>query len=183
MKYSGYIALIISVLLAAYVIYDKVGAPSVKKVGYIEMDKLVFEYKGMKEATARYEQKLKSWNKQQDSLKEEVMKVYHQLKVDSLAHDKQKLKDDVRRFQYLREGYANYAQQLEAKAGEEDNTLTAGVINQLNEHIKTFAETNGFDVVLCSSPQNYNVGYAREKINITKQVLDFANKAYEGGHN
>ncbi len=182
MKYTGTLALVLCLLVIGYLVYDKTSGQNLKRVGYVDMDKLVSDYKGTKEATQRYEKKVKTWTQESDSLKQEVMRVYEQLRLDSLANNTTGIKTNVKRFMYLRERYMKYAQDLEAKAGEADNSMTSAVITQINEHIKTYAEQNGFDVVLCNTTQSYNVGYAKARINITTEVLTFANIAYEGGN-
>lgn len=183
MKYTGTLALVLCLLVIGYLIYDKTSGQNLKRVGYVDMDKLVSDYKGMKEATQRYEKKVKAWTQESDSLKQEVMRVYEQLRRDSLANHIAGIKTNVKRFLYLRERYMKYAQDLEAKAGEADNSMTGAVLNQINEHLKTYAEQNGFDVVLCNTSSSYNVGYAKAHIDITAKVLTFANIAYEGGKN
>jgi len=69
--------------------------------------------------------------------------------------------------------------QTEEVAVKEDEQMTIGVINQINEYIKRFAQEEGYDVVLCNSPQQ-SIGHAKEQIDITQEVLQYANSQYMG---
>ena len=58
--------------------------------------------------------------------------------------------------------------------------MTVGVINQINEYMKSYAAEKGYDMILCNNNQYQNVGFAKEQIDITKQMLEYANKKYDG---
>jgi Skp family chaperone for outer membrane proteins len=180
MKYTGHIALIFSLAITIYLIAEKAGGKTGGKTAVVQMDQLVYEFKGMKEASDEYGRKLETWNKESDSLEQQLRGLYQQLRRDSIDSDRQRLKQDLERFELLRRSYAEQAQSARQRAEEKDREMTLGVINQLNGHIKTYAEQQGYTVVLCNNGQQPSVGYAAGQADITKEVLAYANARYEG---
>lgn len=179
MKNTGNIALIICIALAIYMVAEKFTGSSNCKTGIVQMDKLVYEFKGMKEATENYAGKMNKWNAQSDSLESRLKFLYGQIRLDSLNKDQAKLDKDIKVFMIFKQSYAEYMHSVQENAGKEDKQMTIGVINQVNEYIKEYAGEKGYDLILCNSQQQ-SVGYAKEHIDITQKVLEFANNKYEG---
>jgi Skp family chaperone for outer membrane proteins len=180
MKYTGHIALIFSLAITIYLLAEKAGGKTGAKTAVVQMDQLVLEFKGMKEASTAYGRKLESWNQESDSLERQLRGLYQQLREDSISKNSSRLKQDLARFALLRRSYAEHAQSSQQQAEEKDREMTLGVINQLNEHIKAYAERQGYTVVLCNNGQQPSVGYAAGQADITKEVLAYANARYEG---
>jgi Skp family chaperone for outer membrane proteins len=178
MKNTSNIALILCILIIGFLTYDHFSGTR-KKIGVIQMNELVYEYKGMKEATAKYGAKIEKWNTQNDSLEQSLKKLIQDIRMDSINKDMTKLKQDQQLFLIKRQSFLEYRDKLTNAAQEEDTKTTAGVMAQLNEQIKAYAVQEGYDVILCNTQMN-NVGYAAEAIDITKNVLEFANKKYNG---
>jgi Skp family chaperone for outer membrane proteins len=181
MKYTGHIALIFSLSITIYLIADYCTGKAGAKTAVVQMDQLVYEFKGMKEASSDYGRKLDIWKRESDSLEQQLRGLYQQLREDSIRQDHRRLRQDLARFALLRRSYAEHAQNSQQHAEEKDREMTLGVINQLNEHIKNYAELQGYTVVLCNNGQQPSVGYAAGQADITKEVLAYANARYEGG--
>jgi outer membrane protein len=179
MKYTGHIALVLSVALAAYIFADRYQWKSAGKIGVVQMERLVYEYKGMKEATQVYTQKVAGWGSQTDSLQKSLKLMYQKLRLDSLRDDRRKLGKDLQIFEAARLSYLEHVEQVQEAAASEDRHMTLGVVNQINQYIRSFAQEEGYDVVLCNNQQQ-SVGHAGKTIDITDRVLEFANRKYEG---
>lgn len=179
MKNSGQAALLLCAAIIFYLVIDRVASTNSKKIGVVQMEKLVYDYKGMKDATQRYSLKTKSWNARTDSLETKLSDLYHQIRLDSIRKDNKRLESDIRTFVLCRDSYAGFIEKMKSEAEQEDKELTVGVINQINAYIKAYAIEKGYDVVLCNS-QVQTVGHAKDQIDITQEVLDYANKKYEG---
>lgn len=179
MKYTGPIALLISICLLFFILIDKFKGGEMKKIGVVQLDKLVYEFKGMKEASEKYSLKMKKWELESDSLENRLKELYQQIRMDSINKDNAKLERDTKVFLMFRQSYIEYSQNIQQNAEEEDKQMTAGVMNQVNEYIKTFATQNGFDVIFCNN-HGQSVSYAKDPIDVTKEVIDFANEQYAG---
>lgn len=178
MKHTGNIALGLSILLCGVVIYLFADGRN-KKIGVVQFHELIYEYRGMKDATQNYTRKMDKWSNQIDTLETGLKKLIEEIKVDSINNDKKKLKRDYELFLLKRQSYFDYKNKLDQAASEEDKKMTLGVINQVNEHIKAFAVKHGYDIIISNTDQQ-NVGYVKEAIDVTKQVIEFANENYDG---
>jgi len=173
--------LLIAVLgISIYLLADKFMGSSSKKIGMVQMDKLVYDFKGMKEATEKYTKKMTSWSTQKDSLEKKLKELYNQIRVDSVNKDQTKLSKDIQIFMIFKQSYIDFSQNLEMNADKEDKEMTTGVMNQINEYIKNYAKEEGYDMILCNNASYQSVGFAKEQIDITQKILEYANKKYEG---
>lgn len=178
MKYASNIALVISLLVTAFLVYDKSNRP-MKKVGVVQMDKLVYGFTGMKEATERYTAQMKGWQAQTDSLEQRLRTMYDKVRRDSLKGDKVAIARDLELFLQFRNSCLGYQQKTQQLAESEDKEMTLGVVNQVNDYIESYAKQEGFDVILCNNEQQ-SVGYVAEPLDITAEVLAYANSKYRG---
>lgn len=178
MKNSGHIAFLISTALVVFIVCEKLWMNN-KKIGVIQMNKLVYEFKGMKEASSKYQAKVEKWSLESDSLKNRLMAMYDQIRIDSLNRNKERLANDIQLFTLFRDSYVEHANLRDEEAKEADRQMTLGVVNQIQDYINQYAKERGFDVILCNSEQQ-NVGFAKAHLDITKEVLEFANQRYEG---
>ena len=179
MKNTGNIALILCIAFAIYLTTEKIAGSNDCKTGVVQMDKLIYDFKGMKEATEKYTAKMNSWSSQSDSLETRLKVLYEQIRIDSLNKDQAKLDKDIKAFMIFKQSYAGYMRNMQENADKEDKQMTIGVVNQVNEYIKEYAKANGYDLILCNSQQQ-SVGYAKEQVDITQKLLEFANNKYEG---
>lgn len=180
MKNLTNILLIVSLSISAYLLADNFFGSSSKKIGVVQMDKLVYDFKGMKEATEKYTKKMTSWSNQKDSLEKRLQELYNQIRIDSVNKDQAKLSRDIQIFMIFKQSYIDYTQNLDINADKEDKEMTAGVMNQVNEYIKNYAKEEGYDMILCNNAQYQSVGFGKEQIDITQKMLEYANKKYEG---
>ncbi len=177
-KNNGHIALLLSVGILVFLLVDRINTGK-QKIGIIQMEQLVYEYEGMKEATVLYEKKMDLWSNQTDSLEAQLTKLYQEIRMDSINQDQKKLLVDQKKFTMLQRSYYDFKQKAAQHAEKEDEEMTIGVINQLNEHIKTYAEKENYNIII-SNTQFQNVSYVDNVIDITDQILTYANHNYQG---
>lgn len=179
MKNSGNICLILVFLIIGYLIYDRLSNSQNKKIAVIQLQDLVYGYQGMKDATKTYTAKMDKWSAQTDSLENYLKELIQEIRLDSIKSDKNKLIKDQQIFMYKRQMFFDYKEKIENGAQAEDKKMTSGVVNQVQEHIKEFAKENGYDLII-SNTEMQNVGYAKDAMDVTKELLEFANKKYNG---
>ncbi len=180
MKNITNILIALSLLLSLYLLLDKFLGSSTKKIGVVQMEKLVYDFKGMKEATEKYTKKMTAWSNQSDSLENKLKVMYDEIRADSITNDKVKLQKDIKMFLLFKQSYIEYTQNLQTNSEKEDKDMTIGVMNQVNEYIKNYAKQEGYDLILTNGAQATSVGFAKEQIDITQKVLEYANNNYEG---
>ncbi len=120
MKHSGNIALVICIGLVVYIIAGKINSAEAKKIGVVQMEKLVYEFKGMKDASRNYSDKIKKWDNESDSMGTKLNELYSQVRVDSIDKNLTKLNQDLKRFELLKNSYINYVQNRQQTAEKED---------------------------------------------------------------
>ncbi|MCE3297054.1 MAG: outer membrane protein (OmpH-like) [Crocinitomicaceae bacterium] len=175
----GKLSLLVSVVLLILYISNGPGSGNMRKIGIVQMEKVVYDFKGMKEATKDFTGKMDSWSAETDSLKKKLEFFLYEIKLDSINGDKAKLEKDKQKFLLLRSSYIELQQKLTQQSQQEDQQMTIGVVNQLKQYMKEYAEENGYDLII-SNTQMENVGYVGKSFDITDEVLSYANKKYEG---
>lgn len=178
MRHLNKISLVLILVVIGYITVKEVTI-SKSKIGTIEMEKLVYEFQGMKDATKDYQKKLTHWNSQSDSLEQQLKNIYQEMQMDSINGNQEKLKLDQQRFYYLQKSYYEYGQKINEKSKQDDQDMTIGILNQLKGFMSDFAKENGYDLII-NNTQMQNVGYSSEQIDITEQILEYSNKKYNG---
>lgn len=178
MKHLNKISFVLILMIIGYMIIKEVTVTATK-IGVIEMEKLVYEYQGMKDATKDYQKKIDNWSAQTDSLENKLKALYQEIQLDSINEDKEKLIVDQQQFYYLQKSYYEYKQKTTEKAQQDDQDMTIGILNQLKGYMADYAKENGYDLII-NNTQMQNVGYAAKQNDVTEQVLEFANRKYSG---
>ncbi len=179
MRKLVFISIFLNVIVLGIFLFSHFSAPA-KKIGIVRMEKVVYEYEGMKEATKAYEKKVGQWKKDSDSLEITLRALYNELKADSISGNTAKLKQDLSLFYLYRNSYVELNRNIELKTQETDTEMTSSVITQLNAHMSDYAKEKGYDLILCNNPQYQAIGFSKDSYDITGEFLDYANNKYNG---
>lgn len=133
----------------------------------------------MQEAAGLYEQKMKTWQANLDTLQYEYKAEEEKLKRDIKTMSPQARQATEALLAQKRADILRYRQALEENASREDNRISEEVYNQINSYIKTYAEAKGYDLVL-GATDNGSIMYAKEGDDITDEILLILNKRYNG---
>jgi len=132
----------------------------------------------MKEAKTVFDEKVKAWNKNIDTL----LLLYNQ-DVNYLKENKAKISQNTAK--KLEDNIAKkgddvkrYSSEVEKMAKEENEKLTQGALNQINSFVEKYAKEHHIDIVIGVTLSG-NVLYGADKIDITKEILDGLNKSYK----
>lgn len=171
------ISVAVAIALSCFaVVYSYTQKP---KIGYIKSTELFEGFVGMKEAKAKYEQKVGAWQANFDTLSKD----YHQslLRFDR-EYQQMGAKERAEKTTLLRSQMQNleqYKQTIEEKFKKEDDALTQGVYNQVNTYVKQYGEEQGYTIIL-GTTNNGNILYGRDQVDITERVLKGLNDTYKG---
>jgi outer membrane protein len=148
------------------------------KIAFVRSAYVVENYAGMKEVKATYDQKIKAWQKNIDTLLFAYNNDVRYLQVNRLRLSKDassrlevninKKGDDIKR----------YSAEVEKMAKEENDKLTQGALNQINSFVEQYAKGHHIDIVIGVTLSG-NVLYGADKIDITQAILDGLNKSYK----
>lgn len=177
MKNNLNILLIILVVgVIGYVVYL---SSKTVKIGYVRTGVVVEKYEGMADAKKVLEKKMSQWETNVDSLELNYQKSldnYNRQLGGLKDKDKKEIKSRLDQ-QYDKIG--DYVSVIEKKAIEENQKLTEGVINQINNYIKKYSEEEGYDLVLGVTAGG-NILYGKDAIDVTDKILEGLNKEYKG---
>jgi outer membrane protein len=74
--------------------------------------------------------------------------------------------------------YLDYEQAINNKISAADKQLTSKVLGKVNDYIRRYGKSNGYDIIMAAT-QYGNIVYAKDKMDITNEVLQGLNKGYE----
>lgn len=152
-----------------------------EKTVYIDIGKLMQDYKGMKDARAEYEKQAAGWQANVDTLIgqwQQELKAYEKERSGMSAKERQ-LKEEILRNK--QQQVNQYQDAVKLKARDQEQLLTQSAVNLVNDYIKEYGKKKGYDYILGATGQG-NIVYARESKDITKVILEGLNKEYELDH-
>lgn len=146
-------------------------------VVYIDVNVLMADYEGMKDAKKEFEAKSKIWQANVDSLISDFqneLKVYEKER-SGMTKKENELKQELLRNKQQQVG--NYQQAIQRQSEEEDAKLSGEVVNEVNAYIKAYGENHHYKIIIGANSSG-NVLYAQEGVDITQDVLKGLNEAY-----
>lgn len=149
-----------------------------KTYAYVDAQKLLNGYKGMQAARKEYEVQVMSWRSNLDTLRnemEERVREYETKKGKITTRELQLMEELI---DAKHEQYVNFEQVVTEKIRGADQELTSKVLSKVNDYIKRYGEREGYDIIMAAT-QYGNIVYAKDKIDITQDVLNGLNQEYE----
>lgn len=144
---------------------------------YVDVNVLMADYNGMKEAREAFEEKSKTWQANVDSL---IVDFQNEIKTYEKERSKMTKKENELQQELLRnkqQQLGNYQQAIQKQSEEEDNRLTGDVVNEVNAYITEYGKTHNYKIILGANSSG-NILYAQEGVNITEDVLNGLNTEY-----
>lgn len=148
------------------------------KIAYIDTDKVISEYIGMKEARKIFEKEASELDANLDSLKMDYNRAVNHLNAElsQMTEETKAEKSKVLQVQY--QNYQEYAKVVETKKREKDQTLMTGMLSQIDNYIQEYGEKHGYTVIL--GKVNGNVLYGNSPLDLTNEILQALNKRFKG---
>lgn len=160
-------SILISTLSFLYCNYNK------EKVLFVDAGKLFNEFKLTKELTSEMEAFQMVRRTKLDSLNNELKSLY--LKYEMSKNDKELEKIIL----YRQENLKIKSQEAEEEFAKANEAAMKKIWNQLNDIVTEYGKNNEVDFILGANGQA-SLMYANEKMDCTKQVIEFANSRYNG---
>ena len=146
---------------------------------YVDVNKLIDGYKRTKIVRAEFEEKAKTLNANVDSL---IVDWQGELKAYEKERSKMSSKEIKLKQELLgnkQQQINNYQKAIQQQIEEEDKKATQTIINDINDYIKEFGERNKYQIIFGASGSG-NIMYAKEKTDLTNEVLKGLNADFEG---
>lgn len=166
---------ILLVLSVGYLFYTQNSQK--EDVVFIDVNILMADYEGMKDAKKRFKEKSNVWQANVDSL---IADFQSELKNYEKDHSKMTKRENELKQEVLRnkqQQVGNYQKAIARQSEEEDAKLSEVVIGDVNAYIKKYGETHNYKIIIGANNSG-NVLYAQEGIDITQDVLTGLNAEY-----
>ena len=174
------IILILTLLNTGFLMYNLVSERGSTKVAVVQMEQLVYQYEGMKEASESYSAKLVNWKSKSDTLEQIMQTLWEEISLDSINGKSESSLAKKHEFNQYRTSYINYKNKIKETAQEEDQMMTIGVLNQIREHMTAYAQEEDFDLIIANTELE-NIAYVSDPVDVTSSLLKFANDRYQNG--
>lgn len=172
MKMKNYFEIsfkVIVIIALAILVAKELGNES---IAYVDSERLVNGYKGIKVAREEFEAKSSVWNANLDSLRVELEEEFEKFEMERATLNKSEIDRMEKLLQSKQQIYTNYQQVVREKMQGENALITKNVMVKINDFIKEFGKERGLKMILSS-----NVVYANQSLDITDEVLDGLNQS------
>jgi outer membrane protein len=149
-----------------------------EKTVYVDINKLMQEYQGMKDARKDFEQKSAQWKSNTDTLIsgwQAELKNYEKER-SRMSQKERDLKEEL--LKNKQNQINQYQEAIKMKAKEEEQKLTQNVINRVNEYISDYGKSKRYTFILGANGTG-NIIYAEKSRDITAEILAGLQKEYE----
>ena len=160
-----------SVLILAGFVYTNLRVP---KIAFVRSIVVLEKYHGMIEAKQLVAQNIANGKTYLDSLENQLESISNQIKDAKGAAREELLKE----YELAQSKLRLDMNKIEERVSSQDDMLTTGVVNQINDKIKVYAENKGYDLVIGVTLSG-NVLYGSKAKDITDEVVEFLNKDYK----
>lgn len=161
--------IVVSILFLIVVGFQVFTYLSKEENAYIDMPVLYNEFAMTKEMDSQYQSIIKNRNQILDSLKEELEQVFN----DKMT------KEEEAYFLKKREKYIEKLEKFESENKQMNEEFTSKIWDRLDKYIKKYGKDKSFAFIYGANGQG-NVLYADDKKDITKDVIEYANKLFLG---
>jgi outer membrane protein len=168
----------ISFAIAATVI-SLVALMQTHEIVYVDSLKLFANYKGSLKAKTEYEKKLGQWKANVDTLTSELNNSFAKYEKEKagMSVKERKLSDEL--LMTKRQQLDNYRAAVSENASKEDQAITGQVKKEINDFIKKYGESHGYDFIF-GLTNTGNLVFARTGKDITDDLLKELNSQYQG---
>ena len=163
-----------AMVMSAISIYQSSRVPS---VAYIRSADMIYSYDGMKDAQKQFQDKMLAWQANIDTLRIELERNFSEYSSEVSKLSTQDKSERQKLLSRQQQNYNQYTSTINEKSKAEEQKMTEGVLNQVNSFIEEYSKEKGYDIVIGTTTSG-NLLYAKERMDITDEVLKELNKNY-----
>ncbi len=152
---------------------------SQNKIGFIDSQRILNEYRGAAEIKRRYEQKVSEWQDRAEGLKREIANLREALQTQNLMLSEEAKLRKVQEIENKEIEYQQFIQNIWGENGEAEalnRELMQPLLREIDTLITKIGEEEGFTIILDAS--SGALVYADDEMDITDRVLENLNRKY-----
>ena len=154
-----------------------VAASNEGKIAYVESNRLLDGYPGMKDARKAFESKAKGWERQNQSLLSGFKTAVEQYQKSAAGLTEAQRAATEQKLGTQQQQIAQQQQQLQQQAQQEEAKLTSSVLTRINKQVETYGKARGYKLILIAAPSG-TIAYGQKDLDITAPVLTYLNSEY-----
>lgn len=150
-----------------------------QKIVYVETNKLLENYEGMKSARLEFQQKATQWQANIDTLQAELEREIqnHEATKSGMTSKERELSEKL--IATKRQQFVDYQNGIQQKSQQEDFQMTEKVLTEINAFIESYGKEKGYDLILGANNSG-NIVYANDYLDITDELQQELNANYLG---
>lgn len=148
------------------------------KVAYVETNKLLESYQGMKDASKRLETKARGWEAQNKKLVTSFQAAVQQYQQKAEGMSAEQRAATEQQLQVQQQQVGQQQEKLQNQAQEEQAKVNQQVMERVNKQIERYGKANGYRLILATGAGN--IAYGRKDMDITTPVIKYLNREYAG---
>lgn len=148
-----------------------------KKVAFIDVNKLIDSYEGLKEARVLFESKSEIWDEKLDSIQNlsrmkdaKFRKELANMPEEERSEAMLKMEAEMQNLEVI---YNDYLRQKNIL----DTELSEGVMNRINQELPVFAKENGLNLIL-GYQEDGTLLFGENSIDVTDELIFYLNENY-----
>ena len=147
------------------------------KIAYVESNKMLDGYQGMKDARKAFEGKARGWEKQNQNMLASFKAAVEAYQKQAPTLTDQQRAATEQKLQAQQQEVGQKQQQLQAQAQEEEAKLTQNVLGSVNKKVEAYGKARGYKLILIAAPSG-TIAYGEKTLDITTPVLAYLNAEY-----
>lgn len=152
---------------------------SQNKIGFIDSQRILNEYRGAAEIKRRYEQKVVEWKDKAENLKKEITNLREALQTQSMILSEEAKLRKVQEIENKEIEYQQFVQSVWGENGEAEalnRELMQPLLREIDTLITKIGDEEGFAIILDAS--SGALVYADDEMDITDRIIEFLNRKY-----
>lgn len=148
------------------------------KVVYVDSNKLMESYEGMKAARQQFQQKATQWQANIDTLRSELERTIQKYEADKAGMTTKERSLNEELINTKQKQFIDYQKGIQQQSQQEDYQMTEQVLVEVNAFIEEYGKKNGYTMILGTG--NGNIVYAKDALDITEKLTEALNANYLG---
>jgi outer membrane protein len=175
MRQIPFYTAIIAILLSSFAIYKTYHSSDLV---YVDVNKLIEGYKRTKIVKSEFDKKANVMKSNVDSLISNWQKELQNYEKErsSLSVKELELKQEI--LSNKQQQINSYQEAIQKQIQEEDKKVTQTIINDINDFIKEYGKSKGYQIIFGASGGG-NIMYADESTDLTDEVLKGLNAQFD----
>ena len=149
------------------------------KIGYIDSNRILAEYKGTKDLEAQYNKVINEWQKKADKMKKEILDMQSELQSQSLLLSEDAKMRKMEELQTKQQEYEQFLQDIwgaNGKAKQKNEEIMKPLIEKINAILQNIGKDENYTIIFDIA--GGSVVYTQDGLDLTEKVLNELNKEF-----